>query len=396
MPDMTRAMLEGMIKDIVGTSLEDIHKRIEEQRKEHLEHNKGFFEFVSQAQRAKDEKVHPRLRKSFAGSYMRALLHARKHGTDVIDNLRKWDKGDLVKALGEDQIATGGALVPQTIADEIVGLLYAQTVVRRLGAMTVPMPNGSLSIPYVATGASANYVGENQNITKSEETTGMLDLQARKLAVIVPVSNELLDDSSGAADAMIQTDIVNAAKVREDLAFIRGDGTANTPKGQRNWAIAANVFATAGTSLANKITDLSTAMGKLEDLDIPLLKPAWMLNPRTKRNIMFQVDSNGNFVFKEEMARGELLGFPFAFTTSIPKNLSGTETEIYFTDYASQMIGETMDMKVEVFDGAAYYDGSAMQSGVSRDQSVIRLLMRHDYGSRYRGQDIAVVTAVAY
>jgi hypothetical protein len=49
------------------------------------------------------------------------------------------------------------------------------------------------------------------------------------------------------------------------------------------------------------------------------------------------------------------------------------------------MIGDTLQTQVHVFPGGAYYDSdsSAVVSGISQDETYVRLLREHDLGMRY-------------
>jgi HK97 family phage major capsid protein len=266
-----------------------------------------------------------------------------------------------------------------------------------MGAQSIPMPNGQLTMPFLSAGGIAEYVGENSNATKQEQTFGQLVMTAKKLAVVTPVSNDLLNDSSPSADMIVRNDLVRNAAVREDLAFIRDDGTGNKPRGMRHWAVSGNVFATAGTTAAQVAVDLAESVLKLEEGNIPMTRPGWIMSPRSKSYLFRLLDSNSNSIYRDELAQGTLLGFPIMTSTQIPNNLGGgTESEVYFADFAHLLIGETESVEITAIDGAAYHDGSAVQSAFSQDQTVMRLIARHDFGARYRGNEIAVVTGVTW
>jgi HK97 family phage major capsid protein len=47
-------------------------------------------------------------------------------------------------------------------------------------------------VPKITGGSTAGYVGENANITKTQPTTGQITLTFKKLAALVPISNDLL------------------------------------------------------------------------------------------------------------------------------------------------------------------------------------------------------------
>jgi len=397
-------LLHKQVKDIVGPVVERVQEQVSENQKKHEEQQKEFMAQVLATKGAnvdREKSVEERSLK--AARYIRLMMAANgdpSRAKAIAE--KKWGDIEMVaavdKALGESTLAGGGALVPEDMAESVIEFLRARAVVRRAGAMSLPMPNGTLTLPRIAQGATAAYGGESQNITNSDQQFGQIVMTARKLAVLTPVSNELLADASPQVDALVRDDLVQAASVREDLAFIRGDGASNTPKGMLNWAVAGNKFNSAGTTVANVTDDLGTALQNLEDANIPLVRPGWLFAPRTKKALMTARGSDGQLIFQPEMSQGTLMGFPFFVTTQIPTNLGGgtNESEVYLADFAQMMIGETAEMDVRVFDGATYFDGSQLQSGVSRDETVIRLTMRHDFAPRFVGNDISVIEAVTW
>ena len=274
-------------------------------------------------------------------------------------------------------------------------------MVRRLNARTIPVPTGTLKVPKLSGGATAYYIGENTNATKSEPTTGQLTLTFKKLVTLVPMSNDLLRYNSVGADAMVRDDVVNAMRVREDSAFIRDQGTDSTPKGLRYWAHANNVITANGTvSVQNTFTDLGKLIQKLLEADIPMISPGWILAPRIEvylRTLLYS--STGIPVFRDEMAQGRIMGYPYASTTSIPTNLdtsgagSNDESEIYLVDFAQALIGESMNLLVDASQEAAYHDGSSVIAAYSQDQTVVRAIAEHDFGLRH-DKAVAVLTQV--
>lgn len=334
------------------------------------------------------------------GTFFRALVAGGGDPSKAADIAKDWGGAEtLVKALGESTIPGGGALVPDAFADQVIELLYARTVVRKMGAVLTPMPNGNLTLPRVASGSTAAYVGENQNTTATEETFDQVKMSAKKLMVHVPVSNDLLVDSSPRADAIVMNDMIKGAAVREDLAFIRGDGTQDTPTGIRNLSNI-QTTATAGVTAALVAQDLAVAQRSLLENNIPMTRPGWLMAPRTMLFLQDELlTTTGDTIYKEMTERGTLKGFPFAWTTSIPINLGGgNESELYLADFDELMIGEAtvQNMTVEVFPGGTYWDGAALQSGIARDQTVFALKMRHDFAGRQSGVEAHVTTGVIY
>jgi HK97 family phage major capsid protein len=270
-----------------------------------------------------------------------------------------------------------------------------------------------MSIPKITGGASASYVGENVNISATQQSFGQITLAAKKLAALVPISNELLQVNTVAADQIVREDLVKAMAMREDLAFIRGDGTANTPKGMKFWAHSDNVFAATqpedyavaatAADLQHVTSDLASCILKLRQANIPMTNCGWIIAPQIEYFLMTMRDSLGNYAFQPEMATGKLLRFPYAVTTQIPvnlasqvdvgENLSGT-TEIYFVNFDDAFIGDAMQVRIDVSNTAAYYDGANVVATFSEDQTVIRAVSMHDFAMRY-DKAVAVMEDVA-
>ncbi len=62
-------------------------------------------------------------------------------------------------------------------------------------------------------------------ITVSKPTFGQVVASFKKLTALVPVSNDMQRFADPAIDAYVRDDLVQVLARREDLAFIRGDGT---------------------------------------------------------------------------------------------------------------------------------------------------------------------------
>jgi HK97 family phage major capsid protein len=402
-----------MLKGIVGKEVADL---VREQVEAALKGgNRGNY-----AARMFDDEV-PKGPKQPVGEKfarcLRAVALAKTQNRPpeyALEILKAWGSQELAnewreaheKALGTADPTQGGFLVPTQVSQDVIELLRPAAVVRSLGPLTIPMAGGKLEIPRITSGATASYVGENNNIGKSEERFGMLRLAFRKLAVLVPISNDLIRTSSPGADTIVRDDCVRAMAAREDRAFIKDNGTDATPKGLRTWINPDHVFAANGTvTLDNVTADLGKALQYIMAADIPLIvqqnqnpsttgavidvRPGWIFSPRTYRYLTTVRHANGPYAFRDEMLRGTLFGFPFRVTSQVVEVMSGdadtggTSTEIYFGCFAHAVIGESLGMMVDASTEAAYYDGNTVQAAFSRDQTVIRVMTEHDFALRH-------------
>ena len=281
----------------------------------------------------------------------------------------------------------GGYLVPEAYAAEIIPLLYAKTAVVELGARIVPMPNGNLNIPKNIGGTDAQYIGENKAKNAKNPKYVNVKLSAKKLRTKVIVSNDLLRSSAYEADMFIRDDMVQQSKLAMDYAAMFGTGGEYSPKGIKNTA---NVNkATVGA--VPSATNITSPVKAVEGNNANMVSPGWIFNSEFKWLVYNITDGNGNFIYRDEMDKGRLLGFPFIVSNQIPTGTTGKKTtDVFFGDFAEWLIGEQMALELKIFDQASYKDENGnTQSASDNDQTVFQSLMIHDMAASH-GEVFAV------
>jgi len=343
------------------------------------------------------------------GRFLRASMKAKQSNGihSVASVLKDWKDEQMLadyeshaKALSASDATAGGFLVPPQYSQDIIEFLRAKSVVRQLGPIMIPMATGTFRIPKVTVGASASYIGENQAAPKTQQTFGNVTLTFKKLAALVPLSNDLLRYSSPGADAIVRDDVVRAMADAENRAFLRSDGTGGSPRGFLNWCLASQLInGNASASLANVTADMGNLIVTLMNQNIPMTKPAWIWSPRTWNYLMTLQTANGVFAFRDELMRGTFWGWPYGTTTAIPINLSTlsrtSESEVYLIDMADAALGESLNLTVDASQEAAYSDGGTLVSAFQNDQTVIRAISEHDLVMR-RQESVAVLQGVIY
>jgi HK97 family phage major capsid protein len=322
---------------------------------------------------------------------------------------RRWP--DVARALSASVATGGGFAVPQGYSDDVIAALRPLVSVRKLNPIIVPMGNGNLYWPRINTGATVGYISENAIIGCTQEQFGAVNLTAKKLAAIVPVSNTLIRSASPSADVIVKTDLVAALASTEDYYLLRGDGTNNTPRGLRGWVPTSNVFtapALSGSILGE--ADVASVDASLSQLELALvgagvkmIRPGWILSPRTALALKSLRTTSGARAFPEMTKDGMLKGYPFAVSTNVPTNLTAapsggsqitTASEIYFADFGYVVIGE-FPVIIDASGQGTYTDSGSTISAFSQDTTIIRVVLQSDIGMR-RDEAIAVLTAVVY
>jgi len=342
---------------------------------------------------------------------LRALAASRGDFGRAEKFAREVLKDELVArsfAAAASSAADGGYALQGSYSAEIIELLRPRAVVRSLNPATVPL-DGTYTQNRLIGGASGGYIGENQDITATKGKFGQLKLSAKKLAALVPISNDLLRRSGGeSADAAVRDDLMISLANTEDVSFIRSQGSQYSPKGLRYWALPANVITatnvtglTGGALVQAVQADIGKLKLALRKANVRFLRPGIIMSVSTEYFLENLLNGLGYPVFREEMAQGKFMGYPYRVTTQIPETLTvngvANSTELYFADFADVTIGDAPQIGIEFSTEASYVDPGTGQlvSAFSQDQTVMRVLIEHDLGMRHQ-ESIAVLNGVAY
>jgi len=298
--------------------------------------------------------------------------------------------------------SAGGFIVPPDYVAQLIEILRPMTVVRGSGVRTIEMPRGTMQMPRQTQAATASYGGEVTSIPISNPQVGQLVATYKKLTALTPISNDLLRYSDPSVDALVRDDLAQIIARREDLAFIRGDGTLDSPKGFASFCLASQkITSTPSFTLATAANELGGAINKIESANVPMSSLLWIMAPRVKNYLLNVQNSNGFYVYQEEMTRTKtLLGWPWATTTQIPINLTvGANndcSEIYIVAMNQGLLFDSMRLELAVSREASYVDtGGNQVNTFQSDQMLIRCIAEHDFLMRH-DEAVAMITGCRY
>jgi HK97 family phage major capsid protein len=306
--------------------------------------------------------------------------------------------GGVTKALSSTILSEGGSTVPEVLSSELILPLYTRIGVTKLGGRRIPLVSGNMTIPRIDTSASVGWVGENKRVGKSQPVTGDIKLTAKKLGVIVPISNDLLRSSTMAADQWVLDDIRNKMFVEMDRSMLYGSNTQYQPGGLDTLLPSAQKQGSSSTAFTTTL--ISQLYGALQQANVGMLQPGIIMNAVTEAYLMNLTTSTGAFLFYAEMVeRGTVRGVPYA----VSNNCSFTDTGTYATssvdffigDWSEFVIGEQLPLSVEMSREASYYDGSSTISAYQNDQTLIRVLSLMDYNIRHTSSFIKYTAKLA-
>lgn len=310
-----------------------------------------------------------------------ALLASRQREEITAVAERMYPQDEQLRAvMTEGTAADGGVTIPQNLYNEIIPLLRQTGVTRSLGVTELPLPNGNLNLVKQTGAANFTWVGENQPIGNSKITMGNIKLSAKKLAGIIPISNELLRDSSLVADRFVRDEMVNGIAEAEDITSLYGSGSENAPKGV-TVACADSKITVDGELTADTIY---TMVGKLLSAKLNNPNFAWRIPGVLWAKLYGMQTANGNYIFRDEMKDGKLCGYPFKIDNNIKIGAdANAKTQIFFGDWKNFLIGVESALQIAVSTDASFTDGSKTVSAFENDLTLMRAVVREDFGVRY-------------
>ena len=285
------------------------------------------------------------------------------------------------KALNAGTPSEGGFTVPLAFSGEYIEALVANTLLDKLNIRRVPLINGNLSIPRMDSSSRASWIGEAKRTGKTQPVFGEVNMRAKKLAALVPVSNTLLRTSGVNLEGWIAEDLMKNTKVELDNAFLNGSGSQYMPLGLANNA---NVQTTGGSTTALALTTPNDMVALLQQANVRLENVHWLLNPIGESWLRNKAFSSGPFAWSDEMARtGKLRGYEFHSSSTVKYTKTTTSAKDYadfwLGDFAEFMFGISHDITIEMSrDGSYTADGQTI-SAFENDLTLVRLITECDF-----------------
>lgn len=334
----------------------------------------------------------PAMRGVEVGFMVQALAATKSNLTASVAMLENNGHSGIAAVLSGATATAGGVTVPQPLSAEIIKLLKARTVVRASGARSVPMPAGNIRDARQTGRAVAGYGGTVSPAVESSQTFEPVDKSFKTLTALVPIANDLLNMAGPDIAMFVRDDLIDSMALKEDLAFLRYDGSGDLPKGLLHWALAGHTQNAVAATAAAAETAIRRAVSVVEDSNVMMQSCGWAMRASAKNWLAGLRDAAGHLVFPSIDSDGTLKGFPIRTTSQIPDNLGGgAETEIYFADFNEIVIGDTQQITIASSSEAAYVDQSGdTHSAFQERKTLMRAVSQHDIAPNH-DEAIAVI-----
>ena len=252
--------------------------------------------------------------------------------------MRNKNSFDVQNALQVGTDSEGGYLVPDEFERTLVEALQEENLFRQL-ATIITTSSGDRKIPVVASKGTASWVDEEGAIPESDDAFGQVSIGAYKLATMIKVSEELLNDSVFNLEQYIAKEFGRRLGAKEEEAFFIGDGTGK-PTGIFNATGGAGVGITTASATAITIDEI---MDLFYSLKSPYRKSAvFVTNDATVKSIRKLKDGNGQYIWQPSVTAGQpdtILNRPLKTSAYVPV-IAATAKTIAFGDFSYYWVAD--------------------------------------------------------
>jgi len=245
---------------------------------------------------------------------------------------------DVQNALQVGTDSEGGFLVPDEFERQLISALEDQNIFRKL-ANVISTSSGDRKIPVVASKGTASWVDEEGLIPDSDDAFTQVIIGAYKLATMIKVSEELLNDSVFNLESYIAREFGRRIGAKEEEAFFIGDGSGK-PTGIFNATGGAQVGVTAASATAITVDEVIDLYHALKG---PYRKNAvFVLNDSTVKAIRKLKDGQGQYLWQPSLSVGDpdtILNRPIITSGNVP-TLASAAKVIAFGDFSNYWIAD--------------------------------------------------------
>jgi HK97 family phage major capsid protein len=259
----------------------------------------------------------------------------------------------------------GGYTVPDEMFGELLNFLAEDTVIRANAKVIQNCP-AHLDITYMATLPTSYFRAEAAKKRVSKVTFGQMALTPYSLTCVVPLTNELRQDSAFDIEAEVTGAMRESISQKEDEVFVVGDGDGK-PTGIETYysayPAARKVTAVDYAGLADRIIAAST---RLQQRYRGAAK--WYMSTDQLEAVRTLKDKSNRYLFQDDLT-GEFVGR----IQGKPVVVNDNFTNIWFGDLKGYFIGQRGGLNVAMSDEASI---------TLEDTSVINLFQHNMFALR--------------
>ena len=235
---------------------------------------------------------------------------------------------EVYNALEVGTDSEGGYLVPDEYEHTLIEALEEKNIFRRL-AHVIHTSSGERKIPVSVSKGTAAWIDEEAAYPESDDSFGQVSISAFKLATMIKISEELLNDSVFNMPAYISKEFARRIGAAEEEAFFTGNGTGK-PLG----ILAATGGAQTGVTAASST---AVTFDEIIDLYYSLRAPyrqdgVFIMNDATIKTLRKLKNGSGDYIWQPSVTLGapdRVLNRPVYTSQYMPTLAAGAKTILF-------------------------------------------------------------------
>lgn len=306
--------------------------------------------------------------------FMKALLRGDKEACKALTTSTAGQSPDDADA---------GLLIPTELRTEVLRIKETYGLARKdMFYLPFSGPGNSRTIPALGTSVQVFWTGETEKKTSTQPKFSVVTQTLKKLAAIVPFSEEILEDSAINLTALIGALFAEAVAKEEDIQFFAGTGAP--------WTGILN------NGLVNKVVQASGAASQLtvKDLiDMEDATPSGALAGakyyfhRTILSVLRKLTGTDGHFILVPAANGvpaTLNGYPYECSDAFPALstiVDGDQYILFGNLKQGAVFGDKQQLRVKLLDQATITDsdGSTVINLAEQDMIALRIVERVGY-----------------
>lgn len=244
---------------------------------------------------------------------------------NAMRNKTVYNEGERTGGLRIGVDSEGGILCPDEYERVLIDALNDENIMRPL-VNVISSSSGEKKIPVVAGHGTASWVEEEALIPESDDSFGVVNLGAYKLATLIKISEELMNDSFFNIEQYVAKEFARRMGAAEEEAMITGSGTSK-PTGILN---SAQVGVTSASSTAITVDEIVDLYHSLRE---PYRRNAvFITNDSTIKAIRKLKDGNGTYLWQPSITAGApdtILNRPIKTSGYMPALTAGNKVMLF-------------------------------------------------------------------
>lgn len=252
--------------------------------------------------------------------------------------------------------------LPTSFVGQLYRYLVDTSSIRQTNPTVYSTSSGEqLMVPRSTAEGQATWTGENVVLSPGDPTLSSVTLGAHKVAKLIQVSSELLQDTGFDVVGFMAESAGRNLGIAVDAAYVNGTGT-NQPMGFLGSAVVAlaaatGVGSTVGLPTSGAVVGADVFIELYHSI-IPQYRPraSWVMNDSTIKEVRKLKDTTGQYIWQPALVAGQpdtILGRPVYADPHMPV-IGPTVTPVAFGDFGGYFIRDVTPIRFERSDDFAF------------------------------------------